>query len=69
MKIKPRRLPIIDPREEARVLAWHLGRERASVDESGEIYAPLRDPIAPIVECAEDVRTAEVECIMSEVPA
>lgn len=58
-------LTIIDPREEARVLAYHLGRETAAAD--GDV--PLREPVAPVLECAAEVRTAEVEHIMSEVPA
>lgn len=52
-------LTIIDPREEARVLAFHLGRE---ADES-------RPPLIPALEAARELRTAEVEFIMEEVPS
>lgn len=55
---KPR-APIFDPVEEARAMAFHLGRETAA----------LRKPIAPIEECAADLRTAEVEHIMQGAPA
>jgi hypothetical protein len=65
---KPR-LTIIDPREEARILAAHLGRETAREEEDGTIVMPLREPVAPIMECAAELRTAEIEYVMSEVPS
>lgn len=52
-------LPIIDPRDEARVLAYHLGREE------GEKRAPL----VPALEAAAELRAAEIEHVMSEVPS
>lgn len=59
MKSKTRRLPIIDPVEEARALAFHLGREQAG----------LQRPVVPVLEAADDLRTAELEYIMAGVPA
>jgi hypothetical protein len=52
-------LPIIDPVEEARALAYHLGREEAGGQR----------PTIPVLEAVDELRTAEVEHIMSEVPA
>ena len=50
---------IIDPAEEAKALVFHMGREDFA----------KRTPIAPVVECVQDLRTAELEYIMQETPA
>jgi len=52
-------LNIIDPRQEAQALAWHLGRERNV----------KRPPLVPALEAAAEVRTAELEYVMQEVPS
>jgi hypothetical protein len=50
--------PIFDPREEARALAFHMGRERGGGQR----------PSASIKDCATELRAAEVECLMQTTP-
>jgi hypothetical protein len=50
--------PIFDPREEARALAFHMGRERGGGQR----------PAASAKDCAAELRTAEVECLMQTTP-
>jgi hypothetical protein len=52
-------LTIIDPVEEARALAFHLGREQAGGQR----------PTIPVLEAADELRTAELEYIMAGAPA
>lgn len=52
------RIAIFDPAEEARALAFHMGRE------AGE----RRRPKLTRAEAADELRTAEVECLMTQTP-
>jgi hypothetical protein len=51
-------VPIFDPVEEARALAFHLGREDGA----------QRQPLVPAAEAAADLHTAEIECLMQQTP-
>lgn len=52
-----RRVAIFDPVEEARALAFHMGREGGG-----------QRPRAGAIEVAADLHAAEVECLMAQTP-